>query len=65
MRSPVLRLFLFLLLLIPATTYGQRRGTSPPRVTSPRQAFGHDIGDDYFLVNYTQMIDYWRRLDRE
>jgi len=65
MRSPVLRLFLCLLLVVPATTFAQRRGTPAPRVTSPRQAFGHDIGDDYFLVNYTQMIDYWRRLDRE
>ncbi|HET7612719.1 MAG TPA: M14 family zinc carboxypeptidase, partial [Gemmatimonadaceae bacterium] len=65
MRSPVLRLLLILLLLIPAAGSAQRRGASAPRVTSPRQAFGHDIGDDYFLVNYTQMIDYWRRLDRE
>jgi len=65
MRSPVLRLFLCCLLLAPATSLAQRRGTAAPRVTSPRQAFGHDIGDDYFLVNYAQMIDYWRRLDRE
>jgi hypothetical protein len=23
-------------------------------ITSPKEAFGHDIGDDYFLANYTQ-----------
>src|SRR4030081_1299645 len=34
-------------------------------ITSPRDQFGHDIGDDYFLANYSQMIDYWRKLDRE
>ena len=34
-------------------------------ITSPRSQFGHDIGDDYFLVNYRQMIAYWQRLDRE
>jgi hypothetical protein len=34
-------------------------------VTSPRQQFGSNIGDDYFLVNYSQMIDYWKKLDQE
>jgi hypothetical protein len=34
-------------------------------ITSPRTQFGHAIGDDYFLANYRQMIDYWRVLDRE
>ena len=34
-------------------------------ITSPLAQFGHNIGDDYFLANYTQMIDYWRKLDRE
>jgi hypothetical protein len=35
------------------------------RITSPREQFGHDIGDDYFLVNYTQWVDYLHKLDRE
>src|SRR4030088_3134440 len=35
------------------------------RITSPRTQFGHNIGDDYFLVNYAQMIEYWHKLDRE
>jgi hypothetical protein len=34
-------------------------------ITSPRTQFGHAIGDDYFLANYRQMIDYWHVLDRE
>jgi len=34
-------------------------------ITSPRSQFGHNIGDDYFLANYSQMIEYWRKLDRE
>ncbi|HZE07300.1 MAG TPA: M14 metallopeptidase family protein [Gemmatimonadaceae bacterium] len=34
-------------------------------MTSPLQQFGHNIGDDYFLVNYEQMIGYWQKLDRE
>jgi hypothetical protein len=35
------------------------------RITSPRAQFGHDIGADYFLVNYVQMVEYWNKLDRE
>jgi hypothetical protein len=34
-------------------------------ITSPLQQFGHSIGDDYFLANYEQMIDYWQKLARE
>src|SRR5205823_12604139 len=38
---------------------------SGPKLTSPKEQFGHDIGDDYFLVNYTQYVDYLRKLDKE
>jgi Zinc carboxypeptidase len=34
-------------------------------ITTPKQQFGFDIGDDYQLANYTQFADYWRKLDRE
>lgn len=29
-------------------------------VTSPKEAFGHEIGDDYFLANYTQLEAYFK-----
>ncbi|MEQ1575780.1 MAG: M14 family zinc carboxypeptidase, partial [Vicinamibacterales bacterium] len=35
------------------------------RVTPPKQQFGADIGDDYFLVTYTQLEEYWKKLDRQ
>jgi hypothetical protein len=35
------------------------------RITSPLQEFGHNIGDDYFLANYQQLMKYWAKLDRE
>jgi hypothetical protein len=35
------------------------------KVTSPKEQFGHDIGDDYFLANYTQYVEYLRKVDRE
>jgi hypothetical protein len=34
-------------------------------VTSPKQFFGHNIGDDYFLATYTQFMAYWRKIDAE
>jgi len=34
-------------------------------VTSPRQQFGHDIGADYQLPTYQQLVAYWQKLDRE
>ncbi|MBA2301173.1 MAG: peptidase [Acidobacteria bacterium] len=35
------------------------------RATTPKEQFGFDIGDDYQLANYTQISDYWRKLDAE
>src|SRR3954465_6585211 len=34
-------------------------------VTSPKEFFGHNIGDDYFLPNYDQFIAYWHKIDGE
>ncbi|MEQ1871067.1 MAG: M14 metallopeptidase family protein [Vicinamibacterales bacterium] len=34
-------------------------------ITTPKEQFGHDIGDDYVLVNYTQYASYLRKVDRE
>ena len=34
-------------------------------VTSPKQQFGFDVGDDYRLVNYKQLVAYWKKLDAE
>ena len=36
-----------------------------PRVTTPLQEFGHNFGDDYWLANYTQLSNYWHKLERE
>src|SRR4030066_2006085 len=49
-----------LALLIPAP--GSR---SRGRLTSPKEQFGFDIGADYMLVNYTQLLEYWKKLDAE
>ena len=42
-----------------------RAQTKLPRVTSPKEFFGHDIGDDYYLATYTQYTEYLRKLEKE
>ena len=63
MPSRVRAVLLFALLLALASTQASTQGTS--RITTPKQQFGANIGDDYFLANYTQLETYWKTLDRE
>ena len=39
--------------------------TAQETVTSPEQQFGHEIGADYELPNYSDLYEYWQRLARE
>src|SRR5438309_2246646 len=34
-------------------------------ITTPKEFFGHNIGDDYFLPNYDQFLAYWKKIDAE
>ena len=34
-------------------------------ITTPKQQFGHNIGDDYWLANYDQFSAYWHKLAGE
>jgi hypothetical protein len=34
-------------------------------VTTPKQHFGFNIGDDYHLATYDQLLAYWQKLDKE
>ncbi len=36
-----------------------------PHVTSPQEALGFNIGDDYHVANYTQLESYWKKLAAE
>jgi len=42
-------------------------GSSPlaQSVTSPKQQFGFNVGDDYQLATYDQFVEYWHKLDKE
>ena len=52
---------LLILLALAAVT----PATAQHRVTTPEEQFGHQIGDDYWLMNYRQLHDYWIRLAGE
>lgn len=49
------------LILQPAAALARSAG----HVTTPREAYGFDIGDNYELANYTQLVSYWRALDQQ
>ena len=39
--------------------------TAQTAITSPKQQFGFNIGDDYQLATYDQLQAYWQKLDKE
>jgi len=51
------------LTLFTAAPYAQ--SPAAPKVTSPKTFFGHDIGADYVLPNYTKFTEYVKKLDAE
>jgi hypothetical protein len=38
---------------------------SATAITTPKQHFGFNIGDDYQLATYTQFVAYWQKIDKE
>jgi hypothetical protein len=48
-----------------ATATAPRTTSRAAKLTSPKDQFGWAIGDDYRLVNYTQLEAYWKKLARE
>src|SRR5262245_26262834 len=35
------------------------------KITTPKEQLGFNFGDDYQLANYTQLVDYWKKLDQQ
>src|SRR5882724_12236317 len=35
------------------------------RITTPKEALGFNLGDDYQVANYTQLEAYWKKLANE
>src|SRR5215813_14037091 len=36
-----------------------------PKITTPKESFGFNPGDDYMVANYTQLEAYWKKLASE
>jgi hypothetical protein len=62
MRSRV-RPLAGLLVTIILTAGALQARTGP--VTTPKEQFGFELGDDYQLANYKQLTEYWKKLDAE
>ena len=62
MKLRILSLSLCLLAVLPS--FGQTV-ESARSITSPKQALGFNIGDDYRLANYVQLTAYWQTLAKE
>ena len=58
-RDTRIRVLVCALLLAGAAAAGAQT------ITSPKQQFGFNIGDDYQLATYTQFVEYWQKLDKE
>jgi Zinc carboxypeptidase len=63
MKLRTASLTLCLLAVLPA--FAQHSGEPRSNITTPKQQFGHEIGDDYQLVNYTQETEYLQKLAKE
>jgi hypothetical protein len=37
----------------------------PRKITTPKEAFGFNVGDDYHMANYVQLTSYWQTLAKE
>jgi hypothetical protein len=56
------RLVLLALALVGSVVTAARAQT---HITTPKEAFGANFGDDYFPANYKQISDYWHKLAGE
>ncbi len=54
--------FIFTLLFLTLAVFTV---TAWSHITSPKEQFGFNIGDDYCLATYTQMVEYWKKLEQE
>ena len=41
---------------------GSAAAQATGHITTPKEALGHDLGEDYFLASYSQLESYWKTL---
>jgi hypothetical protein len=63
MRGKLLLLVAFVA-VFPASVVAQPKPTAAEKaVTTPKEFFGFDMGEDYCLANYKQMDGYWKKIE--
>jgi hypothetical protein len=55
----ILSVFILIPILFSPQLFAQNK------ITTPKEALGFDVGEDYFLASYTQLADYWLKLAQE
>ena len=55
----------FRLMLAAALSAVSLCAQSAPKITTPQEALGFNLGDDYMVANYTQLEAYWKKLATE
>ena len=53
------------LLLAAALSICSLYAQTAPAITTPKEALGFNLGDDYMVANYTQLEAYWKKLAAE
>jgi len=65
MKQHTLRHLLALFVVAVVVSAVPLSAQAPPKVTTPKEALGFNIGDDYQMANYTQLTAYWKKLATE
>src|SRR4051812_38151950 len=63
MPSPPARCRILALALVLSACSLQAQPT--PKVTSPKEALGFNVGEDYQVATYTQLVAWWKKLASE
>jgi hypothetical protein len=64
-RRQLLGLLLLAIPLVYGPVSAQTRSPAAPRITTPKEAFGFNVGDDYHMASYTQLEAYWKKVAAE
>ncbi|MGI8507964.1 MAG: M14 family metallopeptidase [Gemmatimonadaceae bacterium] len=65
LRHRALRASLVSTIVLAVATLPSGAAAQQQSITTPKQQFGHNIGDDYWLANYDQFSQYWHKLASE
>jgi hypothetical protein len=64
-RAPLAAAGIVVLTLVYGATASVARSQPAASITTPNAQFGFNIGDDYRLANYTQYVEYLKKVDAE